>query len=45
MCVLDDLLRAADGCDAIAHLAAAADVGEVQQDPLGSEQLNARGTA
>ncbi|HZV75364.1 MAG TPA: NAD-dependent epimerase/dehydratase family protein [Conexibacter sp.] len=45
MCVLDDMLRAADGCDAIAHLAAAADVGEVQQDPLGSEQLNARGTA
>jgi UDP-glucose 4-epimerase len=45
MCVLEDMLRAADGCDAIAHLAAAADVGEVQQDPLGSEQLNARGTA
>jgi UDP-glucose 4-epimerase len=45
MCVLEDLLRAAEGCDAIAHLAAAADVGEVQQDPLGSEQLNARGTA
>jgi UDP-glucose 4-epimerase len=45
MCVLEDVLRAAAGCDAIAHLAAAADVGEVQQDPLGSEQLNARGTA
>ncbi len=45
MCVLEDMLRAADGCDAIAHLAAAADVGEVQQDPLGSEHLNARGTA
>ncbi|HEX4806022.1 MAG TPA: NAD-dependent epimerase/dehydratase family protein [Conexibacter sp.] len=44
MCVLDDMLRAAEGCDAIAHLAAAADVGEVQQDPVGSEQLNARGT-
>jgi UDP-glucose 4-epimerase len=44
MCVLDDLLHAAAGCDAIAHLAAAADVGEVQQDPLGSERLNARGT-
>ena len=44
MCVLDDVLRAAAGCDAIAHLAAAADVGEVQQDPVGSEQLNARGT-
>jgi UDP-glucose 4-epimerase len=45
MCVLDDMLRAAEGCDAIAHLAAAADVGEVQQDPLGAERLNARGTA
>ncbi len=44
MCVLEDMVRAADGCDAIAHLAAAADVGEVQQDPVGSEQLNARGT-
>jgi UDP-glucose 4-epimerase len=44
MCVLDDVLRAAEGCDAIVHLAAAADVGEVQQDPLGAERLNARGT-
>ena len=44
MCLLEDVLRAAEGCDAIAHLAAAADVGEVQQDPLGSERLNARGT-
>jgi len=44
MCVLDDMLRGADGCEAIAHLAAAADVGEVQQDPIGSERLNARGT-
>jgi UDP-glucose 4-epimerase len=45
MCVLEDMLRAAEGCDAIAHLAAAADVGEVQQDPIWAEQLNARGTA
>ena len=44
MCVLEDMLRAAEGCDAIAHLAAAADVGEVQQDPVAAEQLNARGT-
>ncbi len=44
MCVLEDMVRAAEGCDAIAHLAAAADVGEVQQDPVGSERLNARGT-
>ncbi len=44
MCALEDMLRGAEGCDAIAHLAAAADVGEVQQDPIGSERLNARGT-
>jgi len=44
MCVLEDMLRGAAGCDAIAHLAAAADVGEVQQDPIGSERLNAQGT-
>jgi UDP-glucose 4-epimerase len=44
MCVLEDVMRAAEGCDAIAHLAAAADVGEVQKDPILSEHLNARGT-
>jgi UDP-glucose 4-epimerase len=38
------LLKAARGCDAIAHLAAAADVGEVAADPRGAEELNARGT-
>ena len=36
--------KALAGCDAIAHLAAAADVGEVKEDPEGSERLNARGT-
>jgi UDP-glucose 4-epimerase len=36
---------ASTGCDAVLHLAAAADVGEVQKDPSSSEQLNARGTA
>ena len=35
---------AAEGCDAIVHLAAAADVGEVAKDPQGAEALNARGT-
>ncbi|MEA2193196.1 MAG: UDP-glucose 4-epimerase, partial [Solirubrobacteraceae bacterium] len=35
---------AAEGCDAIIHLAAAADVGLVAKDPSGSEALNARGT-
>jgi UDP-glucose 4-epimerase len=44
--VLDQaaLLRAAEGCDAIAHLAAAADVGVVAEQPCSSERLNARGT-
>jgi len=36
--------KAARGCDAIMHLAAAADVGEVAADPCSAEQLNARGT-
>jgi UDP-glucose 4-epimerase len=44
MRILDDVRRAMEGCDAVAHLAAAADVGEVQQDPVLAEQLNARGT-
>jgi UDP-glucose 4-epimerase len=44
MTCLDDVMRAMEGCDAVAHLAAAADVGEVQKDPILSEQLNARGT-
>jgi UDP-glucose 4-epimerase len=38
------LLDAADGCEAIIHLAAAADVGLVAKDPRGSEELNSRGT-
>ena len=48
--VVGDLLdaasvrAAAEGCDAIIHLAAAADVGLVAKDPSGSEELNARGT-
>lgn len=40
----DALSRAMEGCDAVVHLAAAADVGLVQQDPAGAEELNARGT-
>ncbi len=44
MTCLDDVMRAMEGCDAVTHLAAAADVGEVQKDPIHSEQLNARGT-
>ena len=48
--VVGDLLdpssvrTAAEGCDTIIHLAAAADVGLVAKDPSGSEELNARGT-
>lgn len=48
--ILGDLLdpialrTAMEGCDAVVHLAAAADVGEVVKDPAGSESLNARGT-
>ncbi|MEA2227145.1 MAG: UDP-glucose 4-epimerase [Solirubrobacteraceae bacterium] len=38
------LARAAAGCDAIAHLAAAADVDEVRAHPAAAEELNARGT-
>jgi UDP-glucose 4-epimerase len=40
----DSVRKAARGCDAIAHLAAAADVGEVAKDPESAERLNARGT-
>jgi UDP-glucose 4-epimerase len=40
-----DVLRdAAEGCDVIVHLAAAADVGLVAKNPTGAERLNARGT-
>jgi UDP-glucose 4-epimerase len=48
--VVGDLLdpaclgAAAQGCDVIIHLAAAADVGLVAKDPAGSEALNSRGT-
>ena len=38
------LSRAMDGCDAVLHLAAAADVNEVEADPVGSERCNVRGT-
>ena len=38
------LRRAMAGCDAVIHLAAAADVNEVAADPVGSERCNVRGT-
>jgi UDP-glucose 4-epimerase len=40
-----EVLRdAAEGCDVILHLAAAADVGLVAKNPTDAERLNARGT-
>jgi UDP-glucose 4-epimerase len=39
------LVKALEGCSAVIHLAAMADVGHVQADPSGAERLNARATA
>jgi UDP-glucose 4-epimerase len=41
---IEALRSAMAGCDAVMHLAAAADVGEVAKDPVFSEELNSRGT-
>src|SRR5215212_3041432 len=41
---LDALCLAMAGCDAVIHLAAAADVNEVEADPVDAERRNARGT-
>jgi len=41
---IEDVRRALRGCDAICHLAAAADVGEVVKAPAESTELNAMGT-
>src|SRR4029079_3414791 len=38
------LSRAMEGCDAVIHLAAAADVGAVEEAPVEAERTNARGT-
>jgi UDP-glucose 4-epimerase len=40
----ETLRRAMEGCDAVIHLAAAADVGAVVEQPEEAEQVNARGT-
>jgi UDP-glucose 4-epimerase len=40
----DALTRAMDGCDAVIHLAAMADVNDVQADPEGAELANSRAT-
>jgi UDP-glucose 4-epimerase len=41
---LDRLCRAMQGCDAVLHLAAAADVDEVRADPVRAQERNAGGT-
>jgi UDP-glucose 4-epimerase len=41
---LDDVVSALDGCDAVIHLAAAADVSEVHAQPAWATELNAMGT-
>src|SRR3954469_7357097 len=41
---LDRLEDALEGCAAVIHLAAAADVNEVRDEPVDAEQRNARGT-
>ncbi len=41
---VDALERGMRGCQAVAHLAAAADVDDVTKNPVRSEELNARGT-
>jgi len=40
-----DLRRGLDGCDAVIHLAAVADVNDVKADPVRAEAMNTRGTA
>src|ERR1700728_2490538 len=39
------LAQAMTGCDAVAHLAAVADVNDVHAEPELAEQINCRGTA
>lgn len=41
---LEDVQRALRGCDAVCHLAAAADVGEVHNQPAWATELNTTGT-
>lgn len=41
---VEDLRRALRDCDAVCHLAAAADVGEVHADPAACTELNGQGT-
>ena len=44
LCNPDDVARALDGCDAVVHLAAVADVDKVAQDPALTDRVNVHGT-
>src|SRR3954452_17304840 len=41
---VEAMAAAMDGCDAVIHLAAMADVNDVQADPVGAEEANSRAT-
>jgi UDP-glucose 4-epimerase len=44
LCDPDSARKALDGCDAIVHLAAVADVDQVTKDPAHADRVNVRGT-
>lgn len=44
LCDADAVARALEGCDAVLHLAAVADVDKVAQDPALTDRVNVRGT-
>lgn len=44
LCDRDAVCKALDGCDAILHLAAVADVDQVTKDPAHADHVNVRGT-
>ncbi|HZT92242.1 MAG TPA: NAD-dependent epimerase/dehydratase family protein [Gaiellaceae bacterium] len=44
LCDPDAVARAVGGCDAVVHLAALADVDEVERDPARADRVNVRGT-
>ena len=44
LCDPDAVARALDGCDAVLHLAAVADVDQVAKDPAQADHVNVRGT-
>jgi UDP-glucose 4-epimerase len=45
LCDYDAARRALEGCDAVMHLAAVADVDQVKRDPIHTDRVNVRGTA